>query len=60
MQRQTTPENSSNHASNTEYSTPARAKVKAVVKLNDADRIPYYKEDVFDILALTAPPHSVY
>ena len=47
MQRPTTPENSSDHARNTEYSTPTRAKVKAVVKLNDAHRIPYYKEDVF-------------
>ena len=47
MQRPTTPENSSNYAPNTEHFTPARSKVKAVIKFNDAHKIPYYKEDVF-------------
>jgi hypothetical protein len=47
MQRPTTRENSSNYAPNTEHSTPARAKVKAVIEFNDARKIPYYKEDVF-------------
>jgi hypothetical protein len=43
----TAPENSSNYAPNTEHFTPARAKVKAVIKFNDAHKFPYYKEDVF-------------
>jgi hypothetical protein len=45
--RPTTPKTLENHAQGTEYTTPIRSRIQAIIEFNSAYGIPFFKTDVF-------------